>query len=43
MAKVNEVEELERRAFQCLMLSSRVGTMEMKGQLIAKADVPMGT
>jgi hypothetical protein len=37
------IERLERRAFQSLMLTSRVQTMEAKGILVADVDVPMGT
>jgi hypothetical protein len=40
---MGELDELERRAFQSLMLSSRVRTMETRGQLVADVDIPMNT
>lgn len=37
------LDELERRAFQSLMLTSRVQRMEARGQLVAEVDIPMNT
>lgn len=43
MSPDNRNDALERRAFQCLMLTSRIRTMEAHGQLVARVDVPMAT
>lgn len=43
MSAERHLDELERRAFQSLMLTSRVRTMETHGQLSADVDVPMAT
>ena len=43
MSDNKTLDGLERRAFQSLILTSRVQTMEARGELVAEVDIPMGT
>jgi hypothetical protein len=43
MSSHRALDELERRTFQSLMLTTRVRTMEARGQLVAEVDIPMAT
>lgn len=43
MPCANAIDELERRAFQSLMLTSRIRTLEIRNQLVTDVDIPMAT
>jgi hypothetical protein len=43
MACSDSLDELERRAFQSLMLTARIRALEARGQLMADVDIPIAT